>query len=165
MNVDPTNPNPLARLVELVGPEGARVLFDALVPQQGLTDDEVKQQIDTALGYSHSEEELKQIAKDIVEGNIFTDRDLRKQDMEGSLVGLVFMPVLLMPNPAAWLADAALLFEYWDKAGPRSINGYPIFFSVRKITKNDIAALEHYVKTYWEMKKEIEKKFAETPIP
>jgi len=26
--------------------------------------------------------------------------------------------------------DIGLIYEYWDQAGPRSINGYPIFFFV-----------------------------------
>lgn len=126
--------------------------------------DEIKAQIESALG-GHSEEELKQIAKDIVDRKVFTDRDLRNPALEGDMLGMIFMPVLLMPNPGAFVADAGLLFEYWDQAGPRSINGYPIFFSVRKIIKKDMPALEHYVKTYWEMKKEIEKRFNEAPIP
>jgi galactokinase/mevalonate kinase-like predicted kinase len=36
---------------------------------------------------------------------------------------------------------------------------------VRKVIKKDMPALEHYVKFYWEMKKEIERKLAEAPIP
>jgi hypothetical protein len=128
-------------------------------------DDEIKEQIESALG-GHSEEQLRKLAQEIVEGKVFTDRDLRRADQEGgTMLGMIFMPVLLMPNSAAYLADAGLLYEYWDQAGPRSVNGYPIFFSVRKIIKKDMPALEHYVKTFWEMKKELEKKFHEAPIP
>lgn len=127
--------------------------------------DEIKDQIESALG-GHSEEELKVIARDIVDGKIFSDRDLRKADVEGgTMIGMVFMVLFLMPNPAAFIEDAGLLYEYWDQAGPRSINGYPCFFSVRKIIKKDMPALEHYVKFYWEAKKRIEQELTNLPIP
>jgi hypothetical protein len=127
--------------------------------------DEIKDQIDSALG-GLSEEALRKLAQEIVEGKVFTDRDMRKADqMGGTMLGMIFMPVLLMQSPGVYLADAGLLYEYWDQAGPRSINGYPIFFSVRKVIKKDMPALEHYVKTFWELKKELEKKFHDAPIP
>jgi hypothetical protein len=124
--------------------------------------DEIKDQIECALGGS-SEEELKKLAQEIVDGKVFTDRDLRKGD-EGSLP-MVFMVICLMENAGAFVADAGLLYEYWDQAGPRSINGYPCFFSVRKIIKKDMPALEHYVKFYWEAKKRIEQELKDMPIP
>lgn len=124
--------------------------------------DEIKDQIDSALG-GMAEEELRKLAQEIVEGKVFTDRDVRQGDHD--ILPVIFIPLSLMPNVHAWGADAGLVYEYWDQAGPRSINGYPIFFSVRKVIKKDMPALEHYVKTFWEMKKEIEAKFHNAPIP
>jgi hypothetical protein len=127
--------------------------------------DDIKDQIECALGGS-SEEELKKLAQEIVDGKVFTDRDLRKADQAGGfMLTMVFMPLALMENPAAFVADAGLLYEYWDQAGPRSINGYPMFFSVRKIIRKDMPALEHYVKFYWEAKKRIEQELKDMPIP
>lgn len=127
--------------------------------------DEIKDQIECALG-GHSEEELKKLAQEIVDGKVFTDRDMRKGDQQGGfMLQMIFMPLALMENVGAFVADAGLLYEYWDQAGPRSINGYPMFFSVRKIIRKDMPALEHYVKFYWEAKKRIEQELKDMPIP
>jgi len=84
-------------------------------------------------------QELVKIAEDIHAGRIFTDRHIPSGDRQG-MVPLIFLPIAL--------ADAkmekrirkdkpALVYEYLDKAGPRGINGYPIFMSCRFLTKED----------------------------
>ena len=36
-----------------------------------------------------------------------------------------------------WLSQVGVLYEYYDKAGPRAINGYPIFFSCNMMSADD----------------------------
>jgi hypothetical protein len=36
-----------------------------------------------------------------------------------------------------WLADLAVIYEYNSKAGPRGINGYPIFWSFQILSRSD----------------------------
>lgn len=121
--------------------------------------EEIKAQIESALG-GMSEEELRKLAVDYVEGKIFTTFHFNKHDIEsGDMVGLVFMPLLL--GGASFAHDAWMLYEYYSEAGPRSINGYPIFFSMRKVIQKDAPAFRLYVKEYEEMKA----KFFAKPIP
>lgn len=121
--------------------------------------DEIKEQIDSALG-GMSEEELRKLAVDYVEGKIFTTFHFHEAEMDrGEMVGLVFMPLLL--GGVGFAKDAWMLYEYYSEAGPRSINGYPIFFSMRKVIHKDAEAFKLYVKEYQEMKA----KFFAQPIP
>jgi hypothetical protein len=118
--------------------------------------DKAKEEIASALG-GYSEEELRKLAVDYVEGKIFTNFHLRQHDQD--LLGMIFMPLIL--GAASFAQDAWMVFEYYDQAGPRGVNGYPIFFSVRKIIQKDAPAFRHYVTEYEEMKK----KFFAQPIP
>lgn len=118
-----------------------------------------KTEIDSALG-GMSEEELRKLAVDFVENKIFTNFHMQEHDVrDGTMLGLIFMPLIL--GDGSFATDAWMLYEYADQAGPRSINGYPIFFSVRKIIQKDAPAFRHYVEEYKEMKK----KFFAQPIP
>ena len=36
-------------------------------------------------------------------------------------------------------------YEYLDKAGPRAINGYPIFMTMKTITKDDLIEVQKIV--------------------
>jgi len=84
--------------------------------------------------------QLKELAKDIVAGRVFTDRQVRKSDV--SMLSSIFMVLVFMQgNTSLVLSDAGLLYEYLDKAGPRCVNGYPTFMSVRYVHKHDIPRL------------------------
>jgi len=83
-----------------------------------------------------TDEELKQIALDLYSGRIFCDRhisaDVLKRDPH--FIKMVFMTLCFMDSK--WLGrlrkeKANFFYEYWDKAGPRGINGYPSFISMR----------------------------------
>lgn len=74
--------------------------------------------------------QLKQIAVDIVDGKVFTSMHLEPHDME--LLSLVFMPFAfdgLKDFPPEKRDNIVLVYEYLKDAGPRSINGHPMFFS------------------------------------
>ena len=92
-------------------------------------------------------EELKQIAIDIYHGKIFTDRHIRTEEKTPSLLGMIFMPILFWDAPPP---DIDMLFEYLDKAGPRAINGYPMFDSCRYLNESDRAQVFRLYSEYEE---------------
>jgi hypothetical protein len=77
------------------------------------------------------EQIITRIAKDIVANLIFTTESIRKGDE--NLLGMIFLPILLggaKSRPQVeTLAAGGMIYEYYAQAGPRSINGYPIFYS------------------------------------
>jgi len=86
-----------------------------------------------------TETEIKQLAKDIKNNLVFTDRHIREGDLENMLPS-IFMVLLLMDDETSKkLQDDKpyLFYEYYDKASPRSINGYPSFFSLQYLDKED----------------------------
>jgi hypothetical protein len=83
-----------------------------------------------------SDERIKEIGIDLYKGLIFTSLQVQNP----SDIGMVFMPILLMDeNQMAEFKELKpfVIFEYFDKAGPRSINGYPIFWSCCHATKEE----------------------------
>lgn len=83
-----------------------------------------------------SEENLKKFVDDLVSGRIFTSAQINDADM----IGMVFMP-LVLGALRGWsdtgLANIGVVWEYLDRAGPMSVNGYPAFFSMRLIHIDD----------------------------
>lgn len=83
-------------------------------------------------------EDIAKIAKDIATDKIFSSCHMTEHEL--SNIGLVFMPIAL--GGLSDLSDAdkediGMIYEYYDKAGPRGINGMPMFFSCRLVNKND----------------------------
>lgn len=77
-----------------------------------------------------SEEDLKTFVTDFLAGKIFTDRQVRN----GPDIPMVFMVLALGGLEGLTkeqVDNIGLVYEYLDKAAPRSINGEPIFFSCR----------------------------------
>ena len=82
------------------------------------------------------EELIQQIADGIASGGIFCSGQIRDQ----SLTQSIFMPLLFMDaktQARMLIHEASFLYEHFSKAGPRSINGYPIFFSMQILSKSD----------------------------
>jgi len=81
-------------------------------------------------------DELKTIAIDMRAGQIFCDRNCpNPQD-----IGMVFLPLILMDDKMAESIKKdppGLIYEYVKNAGPRSINGMPIFSSCRFLSQDD----------------------------
>ena len=88
-----------------------------------------------------TEQEIKQLALDIRDNKIFGSWAVPAHST--NLLGMIFMPLVL---GAEIPQDVIHVYEYMDKAGPRSINGYPIFFSLLMITKDDYELLVPIVK-------------------
>lgn len=91
------------------------------------------------------EEKLKELGKDLWANNIFTSLHIRERDIH--MASSIFMPLIFLERTPECRADMdnwGMFFEYTDKAGPRSINGYPIFMSMRILTKTDTDKVQKY---------------------
>jgi len=86
----------------------------------------------------HSAAEIRELALGIRAGTIFGSWMIPEYDTH--LLGCIFMPLMLMDEMQhkALVRDGIVHF-YGDIKGsaPRSINGFPIFFSMRSINKED----------------------------
>ena len=106
----------------------------------------------------HTDEELKILARDIYMGKVFTDRDFASKADATNLMTSVFMPLLFMGTEAFDKLRAnppSLIYEYYDQAGPRSINGYPFFVSCHMIWKEDFDRMMVFLKAFTEAEKAI----------
>ena len=99
--------------------------------------------------------ELKKLAVDIVEGKVFGTWNIPSYDQH--LVPLIFVPLSFMDAKQLKKLKrrkVVHVYEYLDKAAPKTVNGYPIFFSFRLLKKRDWKRLVRYVKRFEKMKKE-----------
>ena len=88
-----------------------------------------------------TEQELKQIAKDLYAGRIFTNLHLQPSEQE-SLLFSVFMPLVFIRKETKggkkfFEDEPSMIYEYVDRAGPMAINGYPIFTSFQYLTEEE----------------------------
>ena len=85
-----------------------------------------------------TEEELREFIVGFLSNRYFTTAHLRESQTD--LLGMIFLPIamgaLAQYNPDS-LRDIGLFYEENAKALPRSINGYPIFMSVRMLHRLD----------------------------
>ena len=86
-----------------------------------------------------SDEELAKFVDDFCSGRIFTLHHIAPHSRE-SLAGMVFMPVALGAF-SSWfkqeMEQIGTIWEYLSEAGPRSINGYPMFHSFYLVHADD----------------------------
>ena len=95
-----------------------------------------------------SEEELRQLAQDVVDGHVFGSWMLSEHEAE-HMLQMVFMPLFFMGTDVnTWLKmnsepddPFAHMYEYMEKAGPRSINGKPIFMSCQLLRESEAKRL------------------------
>lgn len=100
-----------------------------------------------------TDDELKQLSMDLANGKIFTNRHLPEHDKTS--LGMIFMPLVLgafKDRDEEDIKDIGLIYEYYDKAGPRSINGYPSFFSFGFLDTNDCNRMHAYYTEYIALK-------------
>lgn len=79
-------------------------------------------------------ESLNELAQDIYDGKVFTDKHLRTpHDLEMVFIPLAFLPEHqkkeLIENPPG------LIYEYFQKSNTRSVNGFPCFYTVHFLNK------------------------------
>lgn len=75
------------------------------------------------------QEELKAFAVGLAEGRVFTSSHVRNPDDVRSVFMILALMRRLPPND--FLEKVGVVWEWIDKAGPRAINGMPMFFSCR----------------------------------
>ena len=85
-----------------------------------------------------SEDAVKNLAERILKNEIFTDHQVRDQD----LVPSIFMPLAFMgddPEMCGALKKnpPGMIYAEMKDAAPRSINGYPMFFSCSFLSQED----------------------------
>lgn len=102
-----------------------------------------------------TEKELYQIANDLYAGQIFTNLHIHESE-RARMTGLVFMNLLFLneeQREELKKEDAVLVYEYIQKAGPRSVNGYPTFTSCWYLSRTDYTRMMvHYKKIEEAMK-------------
>ena len=99
--------------------------------------------------------QLRRLALDIVEGRVFGTWCLTEEQLNAA-AAVVFMTIAL--GAKVDTSKVRHLYEYLDKAGPRSINGRPCFFSHRELTHEDADILEPMLKALQEQRESFLKK-------
>ena len=100
-----------------------------------------------------TDEELKRIAVDLYDGKIFSDRHFRSLEETHSLISLVFLPLVFGAlKSKEQFADLGLVYEYFDKAGPRAMNGYPMFTSCCFLDKVETKKMFGFFEEYKKLK-------------
>lgn len=112
---------------------------------------------------------LKQLAMDIVDNKVFTDRHIKEHDMR--LLPSIFMVIALggAKTTSAIIQRTyknyyGMIYEYYDKCGPRVINGYPIFFSHRLLDGLDAYKTLQFVQKYEDGKKKMMEDYKKNEI-
>lgn len=82
-----------------------------------------------------SEEDLLTLTNELIDNRIITFEQIPEE-----LVSMVFLVVSLGGiselSPEA-LQEVGTIYEHYEEAGPRSVNGYPVFFSLHIVHKDD----------------------------
>jgi hypothetical protein len=84
-------------------------------------------------------QELVDFVLGVCDGKIFTMHHIPKAQQEG-LISMVFMPIALGAFAgylAGELENVGTIWEYYSQAGPRTINGYPMFMSFHIMLNTD----------------------------
>lgn len=82
---------------------------------------------------SKPKEQLTQLARDILANLVFTDRHCQSP----SDISMVFLPIGLGGLQGLSPECVGMLYEYFNQAGPTSVNGMPCFFSVQILNQTD----------------------------
>lgn len=121
-----------------------------------------------------TDDELKTIAKDIYNGDIFTDRHCSDEN-----ISLIFMPLIFINSRGdsdkrdskiydivereiedkyfnEYVSNIGLVYEYLSKRGPVAINGNPIFYSCSFLSKYDTTKMFEYYDKYKELRESID---------
>lgn len=91
-----------------------------------------------------TDEELRQLALDIVEGKVFGSWMVPNDE---GMTAFRIITMFLGPDDYARMRERKVvgLFEYLDKAGPLSVNGLPSFMSMQLIYQVEVDRLNTYI--------------------
>lgn len=98
--------------------------------------------------------DLKQIAVDMAENKIFSNLHINRLDYRSMII--VFMPLIFIDDKCRKdLVDREIVFvyEYYEEAMPRGVNGMPCFGSMRMLTKSEYETMWIEYENYVKMKK------------
>lgn len=104
-----------------------------------------------------TDKELKELAYHIFENKVFGSWSFRSESDARNLMGSVFMCALFISeDDRKKLADSGAnhFYEYYDRSLPRSINGYPIFMSMRFVLDEEWPKITKYIKELEKQRKE-----------
>jgi hypothetical protein len=95
-----------------------------------------------------SKKELREFIQAVIENRVFLSAQI--QNPNSRLVGSIFLP-LCLGGFRGWtdraINNIGVIYEYYGKnQSPRSINGYPIFFSCRLLHKEDWALADRAIR-------------------
>lgn len=82
--------------------------------------------------------DINALAEEIYRGEVFTSNQIRKEDLE--MLPVIFIPIALFGQKLInemRKEDMGMIYEHFSEAGPRSVNGYPSFFSLHIISQED----------------------------
>lgn len=85
-----------------------------------------------------TDDEINALVEDIYRDRVFTSNHLRPEDLE--MLPSIFMPLAFADEKLKeeLLIDApGMIYEHLSQAGHRSINNYPIFFSLHIVNQED----------------------------
>jgi len=71
---------------------------------------------------------------------VFTSTMICESDLP-NLLSMIFLPLALMGSEQMehlMASEPVVFYEYYSKAGPRGINGYPMFFSFRSLNRAEL---------------------------
>lgn len=85
-----------------------------------------------------TDDEINALAEDIYRDRVFTSDHIRQGDL--NMLPVIFVPIIFADKK--WIElmqkDApGMIYEHISEAGPRSVNGYPTFFSFHIVSKDD----------------------------
>ena len=98
------------------------------------------------LRHRRSTDELRQIARDIHAGKIWTHLDVPPDLFESVFMVLFFMDSKGRRELAQDLGRRGIIFEYGHKAMPRGINGYPCFVSAQVLPSGEATVVREMVR-------------------
>jgi hypothetical protein len=101
-----------------------------------------------------TEQELRQLAVDIKGGSVFTSNHVPQG--EEHMLGSIFMPLVFMDEQQHkdfMEQKPSMVYEHLSEAGPRSVNGYPIFMSMKFLVEAEYDKVMAYYKELVEWEK------------
>lgn len=94
-----------------------------------------------------TDDEIKELARAVVSQQVFIGTMIPIEDAN-RMMPSVFMPLMFIePDTLKQMDELNVVpYEFMDKAGPRSVNGYPSFMSMQFINHDDYRRLIEKVK-------------------
>lgn len=96
---------------------------------------------------SKSEKELRQLALDVISGQVFGSWSLRESELQH--LGMVFMPMMFLDDISRKMLERNKIVHFYGHMKDtfdRSLNGLPLFYSVRVLDQADTERLNVWIK-------------------